>query len=287
MTPIDDYVAELAAALHARGLARRRFLRECRDHLADAAATRGDAEALRAFGPAVEIAAAFDAEVAARRGVRTTFASVVAVLATGGSTLALIHASSRHASAPTLWATCFFVGAQLAAVGGGLALMQALVQRRSPARPAEVLLLCRRNGCALVAAGLTMFSAGAALPGHGSALALVAGPALVCVALLGVLRSWRLARRLEHPGTAPFRPPLEDLGQLTRLRVPQLDPRRLLALTTAVASVCAFLRDRGEHAAVGQALVTAGMEAAAVVGCFLVLGRTLGIRRGRDWRPGA
>ena len=97
---IDEYLAELAVALHVRGAVRRRFLRECRDHLADAAAERGEREAVRAFGPPPEIAAAFDTEVAARRGVRSTFATAAAVLATGGSTLALIHAAAANATAP-------------------------------------------------------------------------------------------------------------------------------------------------------------------------------------------
>src|SRR5204862_2171712 len=106
---------ELGGALHVRGAARRRFLRECRDHLADAAVERGEHEAVRAFGPASEIAAGFDAEVAARRGVRSTFATVAAVLATGGSTLALIHAASTNTTAPAWWSIAFFVAAQVAA----------------------------------------------------------------------------------------------------------------------------------------------------------------------------
>jgi hypothetical protein len=103
VTPVDRYLAELDAALIARGAARRRFLRECRDHLADAAAERGPERAVRDFGPAAQVAAAFDGEVAARRGVRSTFASVAGVLLTGGSTLALIHASSPGVTAPTGW----------------------------------------------------------------------------------------------------------------------------------------------------------------------------------------
>src|SRR4051812_25699055 len=103
---------ELDAVLHARGAARRRFLAECRDHLVDAAGARGQDEVGRALGPGVEVAAAFDAEVAARRGVRSTFATALAVVATAGSTLALIHASSATASAPTAWAIAFFVAAQ-------------------------------------------------------------------------------------------------------------------------------------------------------------------------------
>ena len=135
MRTIDEYLAELAGALHVRGAVRRRFLRECRDHLADAAAERGEHEAVRAFGPPPEIAAAFDTEVAARRGVRSTFATAAAVLATGGSTLALIHAAAANATAPAWWAIAFFVAAQVAAVATGLALVQALVLRRSTMRP--------------------------------------------------------------------------------------------------------------------------------------------------------
>jgi hypothetical protein len=45
-----------------------------------------------------------------------------------------------------------------------------------------------------------------------------------------------------------------------------------------VAAVAAFLRDLGEHATAGGALVTAGIEATAVVGCFVVFGAALGLR---------
>jgi uncharacterized membrane protein len=277
----ERYLDELGAALRVRGGARRRFLRECRDHLADAAAERGEEEAVRAFGPPAEIAAAFDAEVAARRGVRATFATVAGVLATGGSTLALIHASSPGAVAPAAWAIAFFVAAQVAGVAAALALVQALVLRRSAMPPADAMLLARRNGCALVAAGATMFSAGAAVPGSGSAPLILAGPALVCVALVRVLRARSLARRLDGSGAHAVRPPLDDLARLVPLPVPALGAAQLLLVTTCAAAAAAFLRDRAEHAAAGQALVTAGIEAAAVVACFAVLGRALGIRPGR------
>lgn len=279
VSTVDQYMTELGAALQVRGAVRRRFLRECRDHLTDAAGARGEEAAVRAFGRPREIAAAFDAEVVARRGVRSTYATVAGVLATGGSTLALIHASSPGATAPVWWAIAFFVAAQLAAVAAGLALVQALVLRRSTMPPAEVALLARRNVCALVAAGVTIFSAGAALPGRGSAVAIIAGPALVAVAMVAVLRTRSLARTLDGSGARSVRPPLEDLGRVTRLPVPSLDARRLLLLTTCVAAAAAFMRDRGEHATFGQACVTAGIEAMAVVGCFIVLGPALGLRR--------
>jgi hypothetical protein len=281
MTTRERYLAELASALRVRGAARRRFLRECRDHLADATAERGEEAAVRSFGPAAELAAAFDAVVAARRGVRSTLATGAGVLGTLGSTLTLIHAATPGVTAPVPWAIAFFVAAQCALVAAGLALLQALVLRRSAMPPGEMVLLARRNGCALLAAGATMFSAGAALPGHGSAVLLLVGPALWCGALVAVLRARSLARRLDGAaGRVVVRPPLEDLGRMTRLPVPPLDSVRLLALTTCLAAAGAFVRDRAEQATLPGAFLTAGVEATAVVACFVLLGPALGL-----WSP--
>jgi hypothetical protein len=107
---------------------------------------------------------------------------------------------------------------------------------------------------------------------------LLVGPVLGCVALVAVLRARSLARRLEGSDTPILRPPLEDLGRLIRLPVPALDNRTLLPVVMFVAAVAAFLRDLGEHATAGGALVTAGIEATAVVGCFVVFGAALGLR---------
>lgn len=276
---LERYLDALAAAVQVRGVARRRFLRECRDHLTDAAAERGAAEAMRAFGAPAEIAAAFDAEMAARRGVRATRLAVAGVLATGGSTLALINSASDTATAPAAWVVIFFVSAQVAGVAAALAVLQALVLRRASMPPADLALLARRGGVALLAAGLAMAAAGAAVPGHGSALLLLAGPALVCVALVAVLRARSLARRLPGAGAVAVRSPLADLGQLTGMAIPMVNTHRLLVLVTCAAAAAAFVRDRAEQATVGGAFVTAGIEAAAVVACFAVLGRALGLWR--------
>jgi hypothetical protein len=279
VSAIDVYLNEIASVLKVRGAPRRRFLRECRDHLLDATAERGAAAAVQAFGPPVEVAAEFDAEVASRRGVRATSATVAAVLATGGSTLVLIQAASSDATAPTVWAIVFFVAAQIAALAAGLAVAQALAQRRETLPPADAELLARRNGCALVAAAVTMFAAGAAVPGSASAPLLLAGPVLACTAAVAVLRARSLARRLDDSHVRVARPPLDDLRRFTGLPVPAVDPVRLLVLTTMVAAAAAFLRDLAERATVGGAFVAAAVEAAAVVACFAVLGRPLGLRR--------
>jgi len=273
-------MADLRVALQVRGSARRRFLRECCDHLNHAADERGPAAAVSAFGPAAEIAAAFDAEVAARRGVRATCITVAGVVATGGSTLALIQASSADATAPALWVIAFFISAQVAAVAAGLAIVQALVLRHGTMASADVALLARRDACALVAAGLAMFSAGAAVPGRGSAVVLLAGPLVVGVAAVSVLRTRSLARRLDGTGPWVVRPPLDDVSRATGVSIRVLAPRRLLLITTPVAAAAAFTRDVVEHAQLSQALATAGIEAVAVVACFLLLGPALGL-----WRP--
>ena len=124
-----------------------------------------------------------------------------------------------------------------------------------------------------------MFSAGAALPGHGSAVLLLAGPVLVGIALVAVLRARSLAPQLDRAAAPAVRPPLKDLGRLVRLPVASVDSRRLLLFTTCVAAAAAFLRDRIERGTVSEAFATAGIEAMAVVVCFLVLGPALGLFR--------
>jgi hypothetical protein len=282
VTTIETYLEEVASALRVGGAPRRRFLRECRDHLLDAAAERGEQAATRAFGSPADVAAGFDAEVATRRGLRATYATVAGVLATGGSTLVLIQGVSADATAPAVWAIVFFVAAQIAGLAMALAVVQALAHRRETLSPADAALLVRRNACALAAAALTMFAAGAAVPGNASAIFLLVGPVLACVAGVGVLRARSLSRRLDGAHVRVARPPLDDLRRLTGLSVPSVEPVRLLVLTMGVAFVAAFARDLAERATAGGALVTACIEVAAVVGAFVALGRALGLHTANE-----
>jgi uncharacterized membrane protein len=279
LNAIDRYLAEVGSALQVRGAARRRFLRECRDHLLDAAAESCETQAVRSFGPPREIAAAFDREIVTRRGVRAASAAVAGIVAIGASTLVLINSAAPLAAAPTTWTVTFFVAAQVAAVCAVLTSLQALAMRRLPASPADVRLLSRRGWCGLVAAGVTMFSAAAGVPGQGPAALLLGGPVLACLATVSVLRSQSLARRIDGTQALAVRSPLDDLRLVTGLPVPSLGIGRLLALTTCFAAAAAFIRDRAEHASASQALLTAGIEALAVVACFAGLGRALALWR--------
>src|SRR4051794_35093641 len=88
------------------------------------------------------------------------------------------------------------------------AFIQAVAQRGVAVAPDELALLLRRNMTALAAAGLTMFAAGAALPGHASALILLAGPTVACVAFATALHTRGLTRRLTGARKAAARSPL-------------------------------------------------------------------------------
>ena len=291
MSPVERCVADLTSALRVRGPARRRFVAECREHLRDACVQVGEQAAVRSFGSPAQIAAAFDAEVAARQAVRATYATAAGVLATGGSTLALIDASAAGATAAGYQAATFFVLAQLAAVAVGVALLQARGLRRASASvsasasasasPAHSALLARRNGCALVAAGATMLVAGSALPGHGPAAVLLAGPALAGVALVAVLRVRRLTRQLDSGRDTVCRGPLDEVTALSGRQMSRPGGGGLLALTLAVSALGAYGWALGEQESSPDALATASVEVAAVVACYLVLGPALGLRRAR------
>jgi hypothetical protein len=260
MSAVDDYLRQLQGLLHVRGPMRRRVLGECGDHLRDASAQYGPNESVRRFGPAQEIAASVNTEVAARRAQRATAATAVGVLAVGASTLSLLHASGDGATAPVGWAVLFFAAAQVAALCTVLGVLQAIACRRQPSTAQEVALLCRRNGCALLAAGITMVAAGV-------------------LAALGVLSARLIIRG--HP--AARQPlvcsPVHDLATLSGIPLPGLRPTRLLLLTVAVAAAAAFLWDHQDHGTPASALTTASIQAALVVLGFLILGPALGLRQ--------
>ncbi len=278
MSLVDDYLRELRRRLHVRGPMRRRLLTECRHHLQDASAQYGPDEAVRRFGTAQEIAASLDTAVAARRAQGATVATVLGVLAVGGSTLALLHASETGATAPVGWAIVFFAAAQVAAVCTTLAVLQATAQRRHLMTGQDVALLCRRNGYALLAAAITMFAAGAAVPGHGSAVVLLVGPALALMAGLVVASTRTIIRGLPTIQEPLVHSPLKDLRTLTGLTLPDLQPTKLLRATIVVASAAAFGWDYQNQGTVTSALATVSIQATLVLLGFLLLGPALGLR---------
>lgn len=279
MSGIDEYLHQLQRLLHVRGRSRRRLITECRDHLQDASEQYGPEEALHRFGAAQEVAASMNTDVAGHRAQRDTVATILCVVAVGGSTLALLNASDVGAIAPVGWAIIFFAAAQVAGVCTALAALQAAVLRRRAVPTAEdVTLLCRRNGCALLAAPITLFAAGAAVPGKGSAMLLLAGPVLAAIAGLNVLRTRSIIRGLPAVPRQPSRSPLMDLSALAGLSIPNVRPAKLLLPTVLLASAAAFVWDHQDHGTFASALTTASIQAVLVVLGFLLLGPTLGLR---------
>jgi hypothetical protein len=272
---IGDYLAELERSLRSRGRSRRRFLTECRHHLEDLAAARGEINAVEVFGQPATVAAAFDLEVAAQKVTRATWAVAIGVCATSSSTLALIHAATPGVTAPLLWAVVFFACAQVAIVAVALATLQALRLRRSPGTACGLALLCRRCAIGVAASLVTMFAAGAALPGQGSAGHLLSGPILAATASILLLRAWVSTRRLAGAHELADDSPFDDLRALTGLRVPAVGP----LLLAAVAALCAFGRDLGEAgSSTTGSLAVAAVEAGLVIGSYLLLRRPLGLR---------
>lgn len=286
MTGVAAYLRELESALRVRGRVRRRFLAECREHLADASAAVGEEEAVRRFGAAGDLARAVDAEAAVRRGLLATVLSAAGVLTVAGSTLAMVHAADPTASAVLVWAVVFFAAAQTSAVAAFLALVQAAAMRYAAATPTDVVLLCRRNLAALGFALMTLFAAGAAVPGQAPAWKLLMGPAVAAVAVVGVLRARLLAGAVDPDASWETRSPLGDVLTLLRrsgVAGSHAGSGVLLGPTVVVASVAAFCWDHLDQGTLATSTTAAGIEAGLVLAGFVVLGRALGLRSA--WRP--
>jgi len=296
MSAIDDYLARLEATLRVRGPLRRRFLAECREHLAEAAELQGPDEAVQRFGEPAAIAAMLDAEAATRLTLRATLSSVAGVAAVALSTLGLLTASDPQASGVTAWAVLFFGFAQAAGACAALALVQAAAMRRTVPSVCDLALLRRRDLAALIFAGLTLLAAGGALPGHASAgmtLAILAGPLIAGGALLVLLRAGRLARTIDGPVRRVVRPPIADAiaalpgapGRIAEWRGSAAQGLTLLVPCVLLAAALAFgwsLRD--DHGTAADAAVAAVVEASMVLVGFALLGPVLGLRGGRERR---
>jgi len=293
MSPVDDYLQQLEAALHVRGRARRRLLAECRSHLDDASAAQDTKEAVRRFGDAGELARSFDTEIALRRGLRATVASVLGVCAVAVSALEIVHAAEANASAVVGWAVAFFAFAQVSGVCALLAALRAVAMRRGPATAADVVLLCRRNGMALVFALLTLVAAAGAVPGHAAAWKILAGPAVAVLAAVSVVRSRSLARRIDPDASRAVQEPLADLRVVVgrsagaSSHAASSSSILMLAPTLVIAAIAAFVWDHQDHGTLASSAAAAGIEAALTVAGFFLLGRVLGLRPGRGTRRGS
>jgi hypothetical protein len=158
---IEDYLAELRRELGAvgiRGRLRRRILVESEDHV------RSDPAALERFGSAHEVANVFVAELGARRSRRAAVGAFVALGVAGavyaatfiGAAFAGNPAPDRYPVLGALAFAAIIVAPQVAFVSGVLALVRSL-RRREPVLPtAELTVINRRTGLALLSGLVTM-----------------------------------------------------------------------------------------------------------------------------------
>jgi uncharacterized membrane protein len=283
VTTIEQYLGDLAAAVHVRGRARRRFLAECRDHLIDASADHSPDQAVRRFGDAGPVAHAFDTAVAGRRALAATVVAVVAVFAVAVSTDVVLHAADASTPAVLGWAVVFFAAAQTSAVSTVLAVVLAATMRREVATPADVALVVRRALTALASAVMTLFAAAAAVPGQAPAWQVLAGPVVALLAVGVLARAHLLVRAIEPHRTRVIREPFTDVLALLRRRGPTTAdrPRRAvltLGPTVVVAAAAAFAWDHLDQGTLGTSATAAGIEAALTVAGFVLLGGGLGVR---------
>jgi hypothetical protein len=282
---IDVYLAELGRELSAvgiRGRLRRRILVESEDHL------RADDGALERFGTPAEVANAFAAELGARASRRAAVGAFLA-LGVAGAVYAFSFLGAAFAGQPPpdTWSAlaqlAFAVGIvapQVAFVAGSLALVRVL-RRREPVLPsAELTVLNRRTGVALVFGIVTMLALGAFafelrndIAGWCVALTLagvaIAAPLLV-LAALPALGAARLRPQVAgDPGDV-----FDDLGLPGNRDDPWRFARRVaIGLGLVVFLVAAVQGDPFDGAIQGAA------ETLACLAGFAAFGRYLGLRR--------
>ena len=141
---------------------RRRILAECKDHL------RSDDGALDRFGTPAEVANAFAAELGARAARRAAVGAFVALGIAGAVyAVSFVGASFAGQPAPDTWpllaqlaVVAVIIAPQVSFVAGLLALVRVL-RRREPVLPsAELTVINRRTGIALVFGLVTMVALG-------------------------------------------------------------------------------------------------------------------------------
>lgn len=278
----------------------RRVVAEARDHLQEATSEVGEDEAIRGFGPPRELAALVSAEVATT-ATRVAALAMFAVLGVAGLVYAALFLTLPLAGSPDVFGgsvpglgILVFVGIviapQVAFVSGCLALIRVVRVRRRGALGADELRQQRwRTAVALGAGYVTFVAFGlAALDFHRDlarwwVVAALAASAsfmlLIGLVTATAIRSTRVRARCTAPADDVFDDlaPVLGLPGLRRLELPA-HPWRFALLTAAAAAAPVVLGGAVDGDPF-DGLLRAVSEIAAVLSCFAVFGRTLGLRR--------
>jgi hypothetical protein len=262
------------------GRLRRRILAEAEDHL------RSDDGALERFGDPEEVANSFAAELGARTSRRAAVGAFLA-LAVAGAVYALsfVGAALAGQPPPDTWPlpaqvalVASIVAPQVAFVAGSLALLRVLRRREARLPRAELRVINRRTGVALLFGLLTMAAlAVLALELRDDsadwwvALTLVgvaiATPLLVLAALPAALAARLKPRVAGEPGDL-----FDDLGLV------RMEPWRFATIVAAGLGLVVFLVAAVQGDPFDGA-VNGTVEAIACLAGFAALGRYLGLRQ--------
>jgi hypothetical protein len=297
-----DALDERLRSLGVPGAHRRRVVAEARDHLEELSAATDPETAVVRFGNVGEVARLVAAELATaatRRAALDTFGALALVGIAFAAALELVPLAGgwpdvfagRISALGPVVAIALVVLSQVAFVSGCLAALRAVRIRGAGAvSDAELSLLRRRSAVALLAGAGTLAALAAfALDDRG----LLAGwwvdgtlaasvLLLVPVALAGA-RLVLAARPAAQPGGEPGDvfddlAPAFALAPIRRLALPD-HPWRFALLTAAAVALAGTLAGWVAEGDVASGFVRGGFEAIALLICFSVLGRPLGLRR--------
>jgi len=279
---IEAYLDELSRELEKvgiRGALRKRVLAESEDHL------RSDVDALARFGSAAELANQFAAELGARSSRRAAVSAFVALAAAGAVyALSFVGAAFAGQPPPDTWPLLaqvmlpiVIVAPQVAFVAGSLGLVRTLRRRERILPSAELTVINRRTGVALVCGLVTM-----------------AGIAILALELRAVSSDWWVVLTLLGASIAA---PLLVLAGIPLMRASRLRPQvageggdvfddigfgrtgawRFALMVSIGLAVVVFLAAAVQGDPFDGAL-NAAAEALACLGGFALFGRYLGLR---------
>jgi hypothetical protein len=301
---VDAYLTELAGALQLPSGRRRRVLAEAADHLLCAAEQRLEAGetpeaaqrgAIDAFGPPRVVALAHE-RAAAVDAARPLGSAVAVLLAVFAGLVAVAQGQASLASG--LAGAIAVLAVQIAAVCSVLTIVRLWRHRRDAGVAGWKLRLIGRGGLvAVVSVGAAVVAIAAAVitgdepAGTPLVIALAASAAATIAAgaitAATVRRAAVVARRADEPTPDDVWDDLAAIAGWLPVAGLQRHPWRVACATALAAGLAAAIGHlaaegppadgAGDLVAVTAVLV--GLEGAAVLGCFLLLGRFVGLRR--------
>ncbi len=265
-----SFLTTLDATLRARRVPareRRRIVAEYADHIAC------EPESEARLGDPAELAGAFASARAARGARRGAAAAVAALALTAAAVFAGQSAQAANSTPLRLVAVAAVVfGAQVALVTGSLALLRTWRRRDASTLPdREVALIHRRSLVALGAGLCTALGLLVAADGVLHRVLALAAIAAMLAAGVAIVR----ARRVHGAVPGPSGDLADDVPLPAALAA---RPWALCALVAVAVGGLMTLGAGQAESSLAEGLQRGGAEALAIVACFALLGRVVGLR---------